>query len=955
MVTRNIHPFTDLIIRNWFQTKGLDIDSEFTGSGAPSQMPTQAEIDAIEDEINAIVAQVLADYGVSTDVDLLATPFNADGTGFDAFILNSPVIINNNQITVIVNDINLNIEGIVINGVDLGTDFTSGVDAPPTTPQNVRALAASSSEIIVVWEAATDDKGVAGYNVYQNGSFVATTPYPVYSDTGLSTGTNYSYEIEAVDGCGQVSAKSAATSPIMLDTPDTTAPPAPANLQATAAGNDISLSWDQTQINDVFGFHILRGSAGNVTTEIANITSTIYSDFNLISGTEYCYQVIAYDAAGNESVASNESCATIGGVNPGPSSVSFSATTYTVSENTPSITITVNRAGNISEAISVGYAASNGTAVDVEDFSATSGTLNWAANDSAAKTFAVQIVSDGAIEGNETVSLALSNPSATTSLGANATATLTIADFVVGVCNGEIADRNITVDTTLSEPCYKVPNGIQVSNAATLTVLPGVRLEFAAGQELNVESDGALTAVGTAVAPIVFTGLQQTPGYWDGIHFRNSNNVNNQFDHVVVEYGGGGSGTSSAAANVVFDFSASRLKMRHTTLRHSAKHGLSVNDLAILDAFAENTITANAAAPVIIPADKAGKLDVLSTYSGNGGFDYISIIESGTSGDVNTDQTWNALGVPYRLHTVDVDADAALTIAPGATLIANGTVDKKITFTAEQPTPGYWHGIQFTFNASGNELDHAIVEYCGGTTGNGEGCVSVFSINGRLKIHNTVLRESLRYGFDFDRGIALDMLNVTSTANTEGAGILHPNDVGKLDKNSSYSGNTIDRIVWEGGNISDSQTIQNLGVPYHVGQHRIRGNVSIEPGTELSFASGGGLDIDNPGSLSAVGTAAERIVFTGRQPISGHWDGIHFFTGSLANKLDFTTVEYAGKLGGNIDGLVGVFFQDSRVDVTNSILRESATNGIWLTDNTSGVHTNNTFENILGENIFIAN
>ncbi|VAW85342.1 hypothetical protein MNBD_GAMMA16-229, partial [hydrothermal vent metagenome] len=116
--------------------------------------------------------------------------------------------------------------------------------------------------------------------------------------------------------------------------------------------------------------------------------------------------------------------------NPDDSSVSFSSATYQGNENVASITITVNRTGDLSEAISVDYAASNNTAVDGEDFSATSGTLDWAANDSDEKTFDVQIISDSVTEGDETVNLALSTPSANTSLGANTTAVLTIVDIV---------------------------------------------------------------------------------------------------------------------------------------------------------------------------------------------------------------------------------------------------------------------------------------------------------------------------------------------------------------------------------------------------------------------------------------------------------------------------------------------------------------------------------------------
>jgi len=75
IIRRNIHPYTDLIVRNWFKKQGLDLDAVFAGAGDITDMPTQAEVDAIKDEIQAIVAQVLDRNGVvAGDVDLLSTP-----------------------------------------------------------------------------------------------------------------------------------------------------------------------------------------------------------------------------------------------------------------------------------------------------------------------------------------------------------------------------------------------------------------------------------------------------------------------------------------------------------------------------------------------------------------------------------------------------------------------------------------------------------------------------------------------------------------------------------------------------------------------------------------------------------------------------------------------------------------------------------------------------------------
>lgn len=78
-----------------------------------------------------------------------------------------------------------------------------------------------------------------------------------------------------------------------------------------------------------------------------------------------------------------------------------------------STTVQVSRTGGSTQAISVNYATANGTAIAGTDYTATSGTLNWAANDSAAKTITIALVPNSSAKGR-TFSLVLSNPLRTT-------------------------------------------------------------------------------------------------------------------------------------------------------------------------------------------------------------------------------------------------------------------------------------------------------------------------------------------------------------------------------------------------------------------------------------------------------------------------------------------------------------------------------------------------------------
>jgi hypothetical protein len=106
--------------------------------------------------------------------------------------------------------------------------------------------------------------------------------------------------------------------------------------------------------------------------------------------------------------------------------VEFSAANYNVNEGGGSITINVTRSGNISGAASVDYGTFDGTASERGDYTTSVGRLRFAAGETS-KNFTVFITDDAYVEGNELLSVALSNPQGV-SLGSQSSANLTIID-----------------------------------------------------------------------------------------------------------------------------------------------------------------------------------------------------------------------------------------------------------------------------------------------------------------------------------------------------------------------------------------------------------------------------------------------------------------------------------------------------------------------------------------------
>src|SRR5262249_8141971 len=112
---------------------------------------------------------------------------------------------------------------------------------------------------------------------------------------------------------------------------------------------------------------------------------------------------------------------------PQPGTLQFSPSNYSVNENQGTATVTMTRTCGNDGAVAVHYATSDGTATAASDYTATSGTLTFAPRETST-TLTVPIINDTLVEGNETINLAVSNPTGGATLGSQNTATVTIQD-----------------------------------------------------------------------------------------------------------------------------------------------------------------------------------------------------------------------------------------------------------------------------------------------------------------------------------------------------------------------------------------------------------------------------------------------------------------------------------------------------------------------------------------------
>lgn len=107
-------------------------------------------------------------------------------------------------------------------------------------------------------------------------------------------------------------------------------------------------------------------------------------------------------------------------------------------------------------------------------------------------------------------------------------------------------------------------------------------------------------------------------------------------------------------------------------------------------------------------------------------------------------------------------------------------------------------------------------------------------------------------------------------------------------------------------------------------------DIVIMPGVTIAFATDAGIHVNEAGSFKAEGTAQNPITFTGEDGVKGSWRGVLVNSNDPKNIFDHCVVEHAGGTAHNSNGDRGAFviWSQSKVSITNTTIRESATHGV---------------------------
>ena len=180
---------------------------------------------------------------------------------------------------------------------------------PDTIPPSVPAGLTASPAFVqanLSWSASSDNVGVAGYNLYRctppalgqncTGVYLGQTTSTQYIDSGLTSNTLYTYQVQSFDLANNDSALSP---PVTVQTLRTSAN-SPVGLTATAvSAQEIDLSWSPPQdTTGLSSYLIFSGTSPSNLNQIQTVakSTTTYKNRALAPATAYYYGVEAVES-----------------------------------------------------------------------------------------------------------------------------------------------------------------------------------------------------------------------------------------------------------------------------------------------------------------------------------------------------------------------------------------------------------------------------------------------------------------------------------------------------------------------------------------------------------------------------------------------------------------------------------------------------------------------------------
>ena len=507
-------------------------------------------------------------------------------------------------------------------------------------------------------------------------------------------------------------------------------------------------------------------------------------------------------------------------------------------------------------------------------------------------------------------------------------------------------------------------DGLPIHFGGDITVGGGVELTIAAGQILKLSDGmslyvyGTLDAAGTAAQPILFTsnhddtvggdsnndgaGTLPQAGDWQAIYLY-AGAAGSTIEHWEVRYGGNlynpdnGSGRLST-----FRFEDTTVAVSNVAVKYANGWGVWING----------------GSPTLDHMHVSNG----DEYAFGSDLDAVPTLSSLTAADNGTDsfnlysgvlygsKSWTLTTLPYTMDAdITVANGATLTVSPGVvvkfrnaqelevdgTLDARGTLAQPIIFTSyrddslygdtfhdgsDVPQPGDWHRVRFDGSgSSGSVVEHLDLRYAGNyySPDHGSGYATALNVtNSAATIRSSRVRDVNMYGVGAYGGTAAPTFEQVRVERARTAAFSMDAFAAPGFTGVSAADSGENAILVQAQTIAEDRTWDGGGLPYTFAGDVTVGasaTLTLVPGTVVKLSNGNTMWMD--GSMNAVGTAAEPIIFTSYRddsaggdsnndgaatnPDEGDWHMLHFdelggATPPPVSVLDYVELRYGG-------------------------------------------------------------
>lgn len=278
--------------------------------------------------------------------------------------------------------------------------------------------------------------------------------------------------------------------------------------------------------------------------------------------------------------------------------------------------------------------------------------------------------------------------------------------------------------------------------------------------------------------------------------------------------------------------------------------------------------------------------------------------------------------------TVELQSNGAISVGNRGGIIAEGSEEAPVVISSPSAEKGAWKYIYFSDKSLDDScrLINCRIEYGGGSDKFGS---VIYCDNASPTITGCTINQCPSTGVTLAGDCRRIKIYNNTFSNCDFVPIqTFACNVSSIDSNT-YIDNGLNQIRIIEGNVTFNDTWHDPSVPYRIADGlKIKGaTLSIEPAVQMIYEYDESATISDGGSLRAVGTQTDPIIFTGSD--IGRWKGIVF--NSSANDINSKLVHCIIENGGQAKNYpANIFLDDSSPEISNCLIRQSIGYGVCI-------------------------